>query len=112
MSLADEGESDVRDGVLCTLCGACCAYAEDWPRFTGEEASELARLPGHLLNDDRSGMRWVHDRCAALQGEVGRETRCLVYEDRPDVCRACLPGDEACEMARGFHGLAAIRHLP
>jgi hypothetical protein len=27
---------------------------------------------------------------------------------RPDVCRACLPGDEACTLARRRFGLAEI----
>jgi Fe-S-cluster containining protein len=93
---------------LCQACGACCAYAPDWPRFTTETAEELAALPHHLVNDEESGMRWDGDRCAALAGEVGRATRCGVYADRPDVCRACMPGDEACLMARARHGLPPV----
>lgn len=27
-----------------------------------------------------------------------------VYEVRPDVCRACVPGDDACETARAKFG--------
>jgi len=38
--------------------------------------------------------------CTALVGEVGIATSCAIYAVRPEVCRACEPGDEACRMAR------------
>lgn len=95
-------------GELCQACGACCAFSPHWPRFTTETAAEIATLPRHLLDDEESGMRWEGGRCAALRGEVGRGTCCSVYEDRPEVCRACLPGDDACTIARARHGMAAV----
>jgi Fe-S-cluster containining protein len=95
-------------GELCQACGACCAFSPDWPRFTTETAGEIAALPHHLLNADETAMRWDCGRCAALRGEVGRVTCCTVYEDRPDVCRACQPGDDACNLARARHGMAAV----
>ena len=45
-------------------------------------------------------MRCNGDRCTALVGEVGVATACSIYAVRPDVCKACLPGDDACLMAR------------
>ncbi|RVA16071.1 YkgJ family cysteine cluster protein, partial [Mesorhizobium sp. M7D.F.Ca.US.004.03.1.1] len=30
---------------------------------------------------------------------------CGIYDVRPDVCRACMPGDDDCLMARRAHGL-------
>jgi len=53
-------------------------------------------------------MRCVGDRCAALEGKVGVATACTVYAVRPDVCRACLPGDDECRVARQRAGLASI----
>jgi len=50
-------------------------------------------------------MRCEGDRCAALVGDVGIATSCAIYTVRPDVCRACVPGDDACEMARRRFGL-------
>ena len=50
-------------------------------------------------------MRCYGDRCSALLGEVGVLTTCAVYDVRPDVCRACAPGDEACTLARQAFGL-------
>lgn len=53
-------------------------------------------------------MRCSGDRCAALTGEVGVATACAVYAVRPDVCKACVPGDHACETARRHFGLQAL----
>lgn len=50
-------------------------------------------------------MRCEGHRCAALVGEVGIATACAVYEVRPEVCRACLPGDDECRTARSRFGL-------
>jgi len=56
--------------------------------------------------DDRAGrMRCDGNRCAALVGDVGVSTSCAIYAVRPDVCRACLPGGDDCEMARRHFGL-------
>ncbi|HJR23616.1 MAG TPA: YkgJ family cysteine cluster protein [Dongiaceae bacterium] len=92
----------------CWTCGACCSFAPDWPRFTTEEDSALDRIPGLLVAADLSGMRCNGNRCSALVGEVGISTSCMIYDARPDVCRACVAGDEACGMARSRFGLPAL----
>lgn len=92
----------------CRSCGACCSFAPDWPRFTTEDESELAGIPARLVAADLSGMRCDGNRCSALAGAVGVATSCAVYDVRPHVCRACVPGDEACGMARARFGLAAL----
>ena len=89
----------------CQQCGACCAYSAEWPRFTLEDEAALARIPRHLVDDRGGRMRSEGNRCSALRGEIGCETACTIYEVRPDVCRACEPGDEACLMARTRFGL-------
>lgn len=101
-------EISVGDGSPCQACGACCAYSAEWPRFTTEDEDALARLPQDLIADDGSGMRCNGVRCSALKGTVGVATSCSVYADRPDVCRACEPGDDACQMARAKFGLAPL----
>jgi hypothetical protein len=90
---------------LCRSCGACCATSADWPRFSLESDEALALIPAALVSPDGSGMRCDGDRCAALLGEVGRETGCGIYAVRPDVCRTCEPGDPECVEARLRHGL-------
>ncbi|TPN82048.1 YkgJ family cysteine cluster protein [Mesorhizobium sp. CU2] len=90
----------------CQSCGACCAYAADWPRFSTEEDAELDRIPEALVAADLSGMKFENGRCAALIGDVGKHTACGIYDARPHVCRACMPGDPECLIARAAHGLA------
>jgi uncharacterized protein len=92
----------------CQACGACCAYSENWPRFSTEEDSALDLIPKELVNARGSGMRCENDRCAALTGRIGIATSCRIYAIRPEVCRTCLPGDAECAMARRKHGLPVL----
>ena len=85
---------------LCQTCGACCSYSRDWPRFTTESDSELELIPRVLVDHHLGRMKCTGDRCTALIGEVGIATSCAIYSVRPEVCRACEPGDDACQMAR------------
>jgi Fe-S-cluster containining protein len=96
------------DQALCQTCGACCAYSAEWPRFALESEAALAAIPRAYVDDDRGRMRCNGDRCSALEGDVGVATSCKVYAVRADVCRACLPGDEACTTARRRFMLPAI----
>ena len=88
------------DTDVCRACGACCAYSAEWPRFSLESEAELDEIPRAFVDDARGRMRCAGDRCTALVGEIGVATACAVYAARPQVCRACLPGDDACRMAR------------
>jgi uncharacterized protein len=97
------------DVSVCQSCGACCAYSRDWPRFTTESDAALDRIAGNFVREDLHGMRCSGDRCSALLGEVGLSTACAIYAARPDVCRTCEPGDDACAMARAKFGL--IPHI-
>ncbi|MGY4484820.1 Fe-S-cluster containining protein [Bradyrhizobium sp. LM3.2] len=92
----------------CQSCGACCGYSANWPRFSIESDEELAAIPETLVNDRQSGMRCEGDRCSALQGEIGKQTACGIYQVRPEVCRTCMPGDAECAMARRKFGLPII----
>lgn len=92
----------------CRTCGACCSFARDWPRFSTEDDAALARIPAKFVAADQSGMRCDGNRCSALSGVVGAAATCSIYDVRPDVCRACEPGDEACNMARRHFGLSAL----
>lgn len=89
----------------CQACGACCSYSSDWPRFSLESDERLDAIPPELVATDLGGMRCAGDRCAALAGKVGVAASCTIYADRPDVCRACLPGDDECLTARRSFGL-------
>jgi Fe-S-cluster containining protein len=84
----------------CRACGACCSFSPEWPRFSLESEASLDLIPPVYVDDAKGGMRCSGNRCAALIGDVGIATSCAVYAVRPDVCKACLPGDDACQMAR------------
>jgi len=92
----------------CQACGACCAHSHAWPRFTLESDAAIALIPEALIAADGSGMRCEGERCAALAGSIGTHTSCTIYAVRPIVCRDCLPGDDACTMAREARGLPAL----
>jgi uncharacterized protein len=96
------------DPSPCTSCGACCDYSADWPRFTIESDETLDLIPADFVNERQSGMRCIGARCAALAGTIGVQTSCSIYDVRPEVCRDCQPGDDACTMARAARGLPAI----
>jgi Fe-S-cluster containining protein len=86
--------------AICQACGACCSYSAEWPRFSLESDAALDLIPAALVDDGLGRMRCNGDRCTALAGDVGIATACTIYEVRPEVCRACLPGDDACQLAR------------
>ncbi|WP_411962679.1 YkgJ family cysteine cluster protein [Mesorhizobium sp. ES1-1] len=92
----------------CQSCGACCSYSPEWPRFSTEDDAQLDLIPEKYVAADLSGMRCDGQRCSALSGEVGKSTACLVYQVRPDVCRACMPGDDECLIARRAHGFSVL----
>ena len=92
----------------CQTCGACCDYSPEWPRFSTEEDAALDRIPAKYIDDGLGRMKCDGNRCSALTGKVGTATACAIYDVRPDVCHACEPGDDACNMARVHHGLPEI----
>lgn len=89
----------------CQTCGACCSYSSEWPRFTMETDEAIDLIPAELTSADGRGMRCEGSRCSALAGKVGTHAACTIYDVRPDVCRACNPGDDECRTARAAFGL-------
>jgi len=106
--LAASAPATDTDLAICRTCGACCAYSRDWPRFTTESDAEIASIAAKYVRDDQVGLSCNGERCQALMGAVGTSTSCAIYAVRPEVCRACAPGDEACRMARAKFGLAPV----
>jgi Fe-S-cluster containining protein len=98
--MTEAAETRDETAIECQACGACCSFSAEWPRFSLESDADLDRIPPALVDDSGGRMRCHGDRCAALVGEVGVSTSCSVYAVRPEVCRACVPGDDACRMAR------------
>ena len=92
----------------CQACGACCSYSSNWPRFTTEDEAALDLIPEKFVNERLSGMRCDGDRCSALSGKIGVATACGIYAVRPEVCRACQPGDQSCTLARQRFGMEPV----
>ncbi|NWG74251.1 MAG: YkgJ family cysteine cluster protein [Rubrivivax sp.] len=108
------------DDNPCTRCGACCAsFRVDFAR--AELRSEGGEVPDALAVDlggttcRLRGTDHQPPRCAALVGRIGERVRCAIHEWRPSPCRefgllAPLSiGDDACDRARGRHGLPPLR---
>jgi Fe-S-cluster containining protein len=49
----------------------------------------------------------AEDRCAALEGALGRRVRCAVYLDRPAACRKVEAGSARCLQYRAERGITS-----
>lgn len=95
----------------CVKCGACCIsfrvsfyWGETSAHAQGTVPAELttAISPHHVC---MKGTEQKPLRCIALEGEVGREVSCNIYELRSSTCREFEAGSEACHRARSLHGV-------
>ena len=90
----------------CTECGACCAHTDPkWVELTNDDA---ARIPAELLQAgdiQPYAMKMCGGHCVALRGVVGRSVSCLVYPNRPTICRQVQRGDAMCAYMHGYHRL-------
>ena len=88
--------------------------APDYVSMTRDEAADLvdhgherlvfergSRLPTIRTGYDSHG----NCRCGALNGVIGEDVNCSIYELRPTVCRKFTSGTGACYMARRAAGL-------
>ncbi len=104
----------------CLSCGACCAFYR--ASFHWSEANDAigGTVPVEMtsdLNEFRRVMKGTdqkNPRCIALEGEIGVNVRCKIYDLRPSICRAFpvswenrVP-DDMCERARVAWGLSAL----
>ena len=105
---------------VCLSCGACCAaFRVDFHR-ADLATSETVGVPEALtvpLTATLVRMRGTDEappRCVALEGEVGRQVSCSIYDRRPGPCRDFAPyaplgmGDDACDRARRRYGLPPL----
>ncbi len=88
-------------------CGACCAcfrvsfyWADALARGTPELLVEkVTPLLGCMAGTNREA-----PRCAALNGTVGTQVQCEIYDQRPSTCHDLKRGDEKCSRARARYG--------
>jgi uncharacterized protein len=95
----------------CLNCGACCATFRVSFYWAESTAAGLPDRFTEQINSFYSCMAGTNQpapRCHALQGTVGKEVACSVYEQRTSPCRELQAGDEKCNRARAKHGLPPL----
>ena len=107
-------------GNPCIRCGVCCATYRVAFLHHELDSEPDGCVPVALtepLNDRGVCMRGTKNRprrCVALQGTLGVDASCSIYQNRPSPCRAIAPdagvgrGDAACGDARRLHGLPPL----
>jgi Fe-S-cluster containining protein len=105
----------------CQRCGACCCNpaenrAEGYHDYVPVElASRLLkrrRILGRYTVENEHGERHLklvgsEERCAALEGALGRSVRCVIYADRPAACRRVEAGSARCLQYRTERGITS-----
>jgi Fe-S-cluster containining protein len=103
----------------CITCGACCAspfVGEGYIQVNAEEEKRLDRLGLPVLEvmpgpDDRIVLLGTKENrqgdrvCVALDGRVGKQVFCTIYEHRPSLCRQFEAGSPECFEARRAAGV-------
>lgn len=104
---------------VCMACGACCAlhvsfHRGETDRFGGPVPWRLAvpyGAPEHVALRQTDS---EDPRCVALEGTIGRATRCGMYANRPSPCRDFEPSwltgapNPWCDEARARQGLPVL----
>jgi len=103
----------------CRSCGACCCntdenrtekyvdYVEVTPRAALSRHPALLRRLTVLNGEGERHMklRGREQRCIALEGTLGIEVSCAIYELRPAGCRRVQPGSRECRRDRHERGI-------
>lgn len=95
----------------CLTCGACCCYYR--VSFYWQEAQQRGLDESQLVQITPwrvcfTGTERIPPRCVHLQGQIGQQIACSIYEQRPSTCRELQIGDEKCLKARAAHGLPPL----
>ncbi|MDE2118366.1 MAG: YkgJ family cysteine cluster protein [Betaproteobacteria bacterium] len=105
----------------CLSCGACCAHLRVSFYWTEADDAPGGQVPARLTERVHAHLRCMKGtnekppRCIALQGEIGRQVACAIYELRPSPCREfnVLEQDgtpnERCRRLRAQAGLTTQR---
>jgi uncharacterized protein len=124
MKKQKESKKEAKKEYDCTSCGACCAYFfEDNLGEVGRSGYGMwisndpgaPRLPKKLvviepildtydayLRGKKVDGQW---RCKSLEGNMGEQVACSIYDIRPRTCINFEPGSEGCIRARQSLGL-------
>jgi Fe-S-cluster containining protein len=101
----------------CLSCGACCALFKVVFNQTETDANQGGIVPAGYtvkINPTQCVMRGterINKRCAALEGRVGQQVNCAIYDRRPSCCHGFRGAWEKdvvnpdCNRARATYGL-------
>lgn len=108
----------------CLTCGLCCCAPAGQKEFCDVTEEDVKKLPKKFRLKlwrpslfDRATARLQNEEypfaalktrslgdftaCVALEGEIGKKVKCVIYKDRPAVCEeAVKPGDKTCRALR------------
>lgn len=102
----------------CMTCGACCAsfvcvdVAPENPISKEDcwEITDKGKSDEYIV--DKYIKRKEEDfSCTALEGTIGENVSCRVYEDRPRMCRQFEAGSDRCHAVRRAYGLEPFLEL-
>jgi Fe-S-cluster containining protein len=102
----------------CMTCGACCAsfvcvdVAPGNP-ISSKDCWEITREgeTGEYTVDRYIKRKEKDFSCTALEGTIGENVSCNVYEDRPRMCRKFEAGSDRCHAVRRAYGLEPFLSL-
>lgn len=99
----------------CMTCGACCASSpcigvspaekvpvEDFWEITADDGIVVDRF---LKRTDETFS------CVALEGTIGEQVSCRIYEQRPRACRLFEAGSDKCHALRRAYGIEPFLSL-
>ncbi|OTG88404.1 zinc/iron-chelating domain-containing protein [Acinetobacter sp. ANC 4558] len=90
----------------CLSCGACCAFFR--VSFYWAEGIEIPENMIEQVTPIYSCMKGTNQqqpKCIALQGIVGEQVSCGIYEVRSSSCKEVQVADEQCNKARMAYNL-------
>ena len=96
----------------CDGCGACCGTFPIFASGTDAQREPRIAAEGKELAPWLQTPEWriqlfplpFHSACCFLD----QESRCDIYDNRPDVCRRFAAGSEQCQEARARRGMPAL----
>lgn len=104
----------------CLTCGACCAAFRVAFYWAESDEAVVNCIPADMtchiapLLCAMKGTDQPHPWCVALQGSVGIQVWCSIYERRPSVCQEVQPSgtdgltNPWCDRARALWGLPPL----
>ncbi|WP_151811054.1 YkgJ family cysteine cluster protein [Acinetobacter bereziniae] len=93
----------------CLNCGACCAFFRvSFYWAEGEAMPSDYVEPLTAVYSCMQGTNQKQPRCIALDGVIGQQVSCTMYEQRSSSCKEVQAGDAQCAKARQAHNLIPL----